>query len=333
MNFLQIFRILVPFVVVSFLLVFAFSFAFYINGFDGEKCALIDDDAEDDPSTPGFCTIGHSMRTTMSYFYSGPEPTTLWWLDQLFGIIITVVLLNVLIAVVSDAWADNKIQSNRAYWGYRIMFLREIEFMNNLFPKTWQRHQGEQQRHRRLLDWIDEIGDMRVLDTVHWSTYPYCAHIKSAQDYYKFARCPDKRKAEGELKQKLASCGSLERDYYWACRHVGSREVKVEDPNGGPTITFEMKTKWQIAKECFLYFALMPLGFFTFGILWPRRFRQAVFGMNTKVDAELSSKGGLEERLVALEAKLDSIAKEDRLAALESRLEAFLDAAHSKLHV
>ena len=60
--------------------------------------------------------------------------------------------------------------------------------------------------------------------------------------------------------------------------------------------------------EFFLYFALMPLGIVTFGILWPRRFRRAVFTMTTQLGRGLGKDASaqLEVRLATLEAKLDA---------------------------
>ena len=173
-----------PILVVSILVVFGFSFAFHINGFHDDGCSRGSPSAfadTEDAESPGFCTMTASLQTTMSFFYSGPDQTSLWWLDQLFGIVIVIVLLNVVIAIVSDAWSENKRHSNRAYWGYRLAFLKEIEAIHCF--RHLANHKRMSRGHR-FLDCIDRIDEIREV--------------------------------KGEMHKRLVSCGSLERDYYWA---------------------------------------------------------------------------------------------------------------------
>ena len=111
---------LVPFLVVSLVMIFGFSFTFYINRFDDEGCDPMSDEEA------SFCTISDSMLTTLNYFYSGPDDTGSWWLDQLFGLVAVVILLNVVIAVVSDAWEESQKLSAQAFWEFRVNFLFEV---------------------------------------------------------------------------------------------------------------------------------------------------------------------------------------------------------------
>ena len=71
-------------------------------------------------------------------FFCGPGMTNSWWLDQLFGLLIVVVLLNVVIAVVSDAWEDSQKQARTSFWKYRVSFLVDNGSMARnafFFPK------------------------------------------------------------------------------------------------------------------------------------------------------------------------------------------------------
>ncbi|KAL9186364.1 hypothetical protein ACHAXT_005602 [Thalassiosira profunda] len=91
---IKIFWCLVPFFVVSVLTLFAFSFMYY------------------------------SFKTTYTPFASGPEGNENI-LDFLFGLMIIIVLLNVVIAVVTEAWEDASEEANAAFWSYRLDLILE----------------------------------------------------------------------------------------------------------------------------------------------------------------------------------------------------------------
>ena len=108
-------------------MIYGFSFAFFVFQYDPDECYTehgAHDSNNDDDDAP-FCTLVDSTLTTLTFFYSGPERTGTWWLDLLFGLMAVVILLNVVIAIVSDAWAETQEEAIQAFWRYRINYLIE----------------------------------------------------------------------------------------------------------------------------------------------------------------------------------------------------------------
>ena len=82
----MIFSTLVPFFIVSSLLLLAFAYGFYVQG--NESCE----------------TITKCYGYVLAGFFNGSDDDTDDLLDIMFGVIAIVVLLNVVIAIVSEAW-------------------------------------------------------------------------------------------------------------------------------------------------------------------------------------------------------------------------------------
>lgn len=114
-----------PFVFVSVLVVFSFAFMFFMLGFDDETCAI--PDSED----ATFCQLNQSILTTFNFFYSGPDQTSSWMMDIIFGLVVVVILLNVVIAIVSDAWEESKKRIGVVFWTYKLDFLAEVESLSS----------------------------------------------------------------------------------------------------------------------------------------------------------------------------------------------------------
>lgn len=106
-------------------MIYGFSFAFFVFQYDPEECDVdnVNDDGTTEDGDAPFCTLTDATLTTLTFFYSGPDRTDTWWLDLLFGLMAVVVLLNVVIAIVSDAWADTQEEAVQAFWRYRINYL------------------------------------------------------------------------------------------------------------------------------------------------------------------------------------------------------------------
>ena len=93
---------LVPFFIVSSLLLLAFTYSYRMRG--AEACD----------------TLGTCFQFTLQGFFSGPEETSNL-LDMAFGIVVIIVLLNVVIAVVGDAWdsATDRASEVSRYCGHK----------------------------------------------------------------------------------------------------------------------------------------------------------------------------------------------------------------------
>ena len=100
---------MIPFIVVTFITLFAFAYMYFIHN-NGEEA------------------LWQSFKNTFSSFVSGPDET-MSTLDFLFGFLIVIVLLNVVIAIVSDAWSKSEEKARKAFWKYRFYSLK-IGFEN-----------------------------------------------------------------------------------------------------------------------------------------------------------------------------------------------------------
>ena len=66
----------------------------------------------------------HTTHVYTSFIYLGPiENDNI--LDFLFGISIVIILLNVIIAIVTEAWEDASEEANKAFWSYRLDLILE----------------------------------------------------------------------------------------------------------------------------------------------------------------------------------------------------------------
>ena len=73
----------------------------------------------------GFQTLGEAFVSIFGYFILGPDEV-ITPLDFVFGILIVIILLNVVIAIVSDAWAQATAEAARVFWEYRLEFILDV---------------------------------------------------------------------------------------------------------------------------------------------------------------------------------------------------------------
>lgn len=123
-----------PFLFVSFLVVFAFGFMYFMVETNEEECVLA---MSNSTSHWEFCTLGESILTVFNFFFNGPQQTNEWSMDIIFGVAVVIILLNVVIAIVSDAWFKSKEKIGRVFWAYRVNFLTEMESFSF---KKWEWH-------------------------------------------------------------------------------------------------------------------------------------------------------------------------------------------------
>ena len=117
---IKIFWALLPFMVVSIITLFAFSFMYYVQ--ESDSNAYYDPMPHSSPNP--FYPLIESFKTTYTPFASGPEGNDTF-LDFLFGFTIIIVLLNVVIAVVTEAWEDASAEADAAFWNYRLDLILE----------------------------------------------------------------------------------------------------------------------------------------------------------------------------------------------------------------
>jgi hypothetical protein len=101
---------LLPFAIVTLIVLVAFSFMYYIQNYGLE----------------GYETFKDAFYSIFSQFVGGPEPAT-GPLDLVFGILSVVILLNVVIAIASTSWANAVDTSLILLCKYRLELLRQVD--------------------------------------------------------------------------------------------------------------------------------------------------------------------------------------------------------------
>lgn len=116
---IKIFWAVIPFLVVSFVTLFMFSFMYFIKegGTNEEQVIVLEPELS-------YVTLMASFQTVL-YGFTGDTTTNRSLLDIFYGITVVIVLLNVIIAVVSEEWEDAVAEANSAFWCYRLDLILE----------------------------------------------------------------------------------------------------------------------------------------------------------------------------------------------------------------
>eukprot|EP00980_Cylindrotheca_fusiformis_P001598 scaffold363_cov56-Cylindrotheca_fusiformis.AAC.17 len=113
---------LIPFAIVSGIILLAFAFLFFLNNNDS-----VDAELED---------FGDAIRYSLAVFVRLPD-TTSNWLDVAFATISVIVLWNVAIAVVNQNWVDAKAQASKAFWIERLDIILELGRKGDDSDRKW----------------------------------------------------------------------------------------------------------------------------------------------------------------------------------------------------
>jgi len=262
-------RKLIPFLIVSALLICAFFYGFYVSSHQYcetiEKCAQV------------------TFQTIFNY---GPSPAS--FLDILFGIVIVIVLLNVVVAIVGEAWDDAATQSEMFFWKYRLDKIFQYQGLGKvrfIIPDLKSLDTG-------FLHFIDNLENISIQNDTSWSQEPYDivttkAHYDNPQDFF-----------DANLTRKVIEAKSLHADL-----HFGN--VHSKSLNDGAGLSFCDKLPivfWWLGK-CLFYLLVLISGIATCGLLLPKNFRSGIlsYGLFLHVEEEI------------VEEKNELIAQEDNM--------------------
>jgi len=208
-----------------------------------------------------------------------------------FGVIVLIILLNVVIAIVAEAWESASEQTSKNYWLYRLNKISEVRSL------------GEWGLTRilywlDLIGWIDKIPDVRVEDNVPWHVEEPFTKVKDKSMYDRphdyFPPCDA---------DKIQEAHSLQGALYWARR--GYKELKEKDSSKeqvGDKIQATrlwMQATWVCVKwvfSLFVYLILIGLGFATAGMSWPKNFRMWVLSVGVEEDSSNDKDDGTDKR-------------------------------------
>ncbi len=217
-------------------------------------------------------SISACYYIVLQSFFAGADGVA-DYLDVLFGIIIIVVLLNVVIAIVEQAWAKAADVTMRLFWMYRLEFLTE----NRIFKKS-----NRFKVLNKLKDWIDGVPDIKYTDRTKWAKYPF--NLVNTKEKYEN---PDGY-FNAELSRQIKETRSCQASLYWVEVEHYDRQKVVGDSTDNSLELLSNSTKlfWgriSILTEFFfqltLYTLLTFLGIFTCGWFWPRGLRRKILSV------------------------------------------------------
>mmetsp|Transcript_17604 Transcript_17604/g.24826 ORF Transcript_17604/g.24826 Transcript_17604/m.24826 type:complete len:1155 (-) Transcript_17604:261-3725(-) len=230
-----IFKTLIPFFIVTGLILTIFSYSFTLKG--NENCPLFEE----------------CYMWVLQGIFSGTDDTR-DVLDVLFGIISIIILLNVLIAIVSEAWGASLSQVEKLFWFYRLSYLSETKAFSyfNLSDN-------------RFFQFVDDFSFTPLTDTADWKDAPF--NLVSNKKMYE----NPEMFFQPTIAQKIIMARSLKATLYW---------IKLD--NLGKPFLAEIRIiaavlKWMTVSA--LYIVFLIFGLVTFGWSWPKDARRALLSV------------------------------------------------------
>jgi len=257
-GLLLILSTLIPFFIVSFLVLMFFAYSFRMSG-NHEGCD----------------TFTKCYYTVLVGFFSGAEGTE-DYLDVMFGVLAIIVLLNVVIAIVCNAWESAQRKADHIFWRFRLQFLTESRFCAYLGSKV-----SEGGIFEKIGKYIDETKDVRITDNTEWLRETY-EQVRNKEMYENPHDHFDR-----ELADKIESAQSLRADLYWARMNdtdIGNEENKKKDENNQMMRNFGSKYMTILKWLCLsiVYGVYIILGLVTAGFFWPRSLRCYILSIGMK---------------------------------------------------
>jgi len=259
-GLLMISRQLLPFLIVSMMLIAAFVYIFWMS--QRIQCDTL-------------VTCMQSMMSTIFAF--SPEESESGLLDFLFCLLIVVVLLNVVIAIVSESWAKAATNSNMLFWKYRLQKVGESEILKKCFRES---------STFSLLRYIDDLDKISYSTSIIWSNPPYdrvtsLCHYDKPEDYF-----------DHNIARKIRAAKSLQSDLYWnKIDKIDKVETSSKSTTSDELTMFEtVRIIFRWLCKCVFYILLVIIGMITGGIFVPKDFRSSLIsiGIRNAENDELS---------------------------------------------
>lgn len=254
----MIVRTMVPFLIILFLVNLAFTYMYWIISNQDEN--------QDECDTLGKC---------LSYMYGhlfdfAPQDEVVSIYDILFGVVVIIVLLNVVIAIVSETWKSTEKRSLMFLWESRLQRISQLQVvvrlrncLTNVCPKMGQ---------ISLFHFIDNLTNISYDNDVTWIQPPYNS-VTTKEQYDN-----PKEFFEPDIASKIIMAKSLKADLHWAemdARNKGKDTTGIQLASLDKIISI---FKW--LGSLMLYVILIILGTFTGGLCWPKNFRVGVLSVD-----------------------------------------------------
>jgi len=254
-GLMTIIQDLVPFLIVSLVLLVGFGEMYNIDSLASGECRNPTND-----NGMFFCTFGDSLFSTYALFVGGIEmadlasTTIMKVISIAFGFFVAVILLNVVIAIVSNSWDSVAEEGKEVFWNYRLLFLNDIKNYEEVFSCV---DGGDIQCVEGLTGFMDSCLD-RICKLL-WVRSEYWGNFDSVLD-----------------RVISSKYGGLS----WQYRYDSKQETN-------PVKKLFLTTKAAllviiVGMSACIWFLV---GLVTCGILWPKSMRRVIFGNAALVDS------------------------------------------------
>jgi hypothetical protein len=253
LGVLKILRALTPLFVVTGTALLAFAYTLRLQ--TSTYSTGVGEDSDVDDLT--CLTMKDCLLSTLDMFFNGQERMKNGF-DIAFAILLGLIMLNVVIAIVCDAWQSSETDASRIFWYFRLVFVTETSsynFLANLVPSYMS---------ESIEIYVDNAYVYGFWDNTPWLQLPY-KDIETRDQYidpYKYFN--------PTFAEKVKKARSLQGDLLWLQKDW----VKHQ-------------SIWHYYLEFFRcimqYFTLVIfhglfflLGFVTVGLLMPKSFRRRI---------------------------------------------------------
>jgi len=252
-GLLLIVKQLVPFIVVNLLVLWFFVYAWWIK-----------------ESVRGSANNTIKLRFQESFMLifdfserdsDNSDADTIGLLHILFALLIIIVLFNILIAIVGEAWQSSDQISNGLFWKYRLEKIKELRYA------TKYQRRFVDSRFSKLMEKIDNIRYISYGSDISWNKSPY--HLVDTRDHYENPQ----NYFGAEQSKVIHDARSLNATMYW------------EEMSGDVTSWRKAMILLGWFGSLIRYGMLVILGFPTLGILWPKKFRASLLSWDDSVEA------------------------------------------------
>jgi len=258
---------LTPFFGVTMLLLIAFGEMYMADNLANGRC-----DKEDGVEVETkFCSVGESLLSTLDFFMGGislaenADSGIMTTISIIYGFLITIVLLNVVIAIVSDSWAIVHEQGKNVYWQYRLIFLAEVKSYEEYLCIVSTKKSCIDMLMNRIDSALDKIISLLWIRE-YWGSFDSVIDRVTTEEY-----------------------GGLS----WQFNYDYKRA------SGWGKVVMVGKTMVLLAIFWFFVLLWFVAGLATVGLFWPRSIRRAIFGqmvIEEQSELEEISKEGRELR-------------------------------------
>lgn len=259
-GIVNIMKTLIPFFSVSMLVLAAFAQAYRL---DVNFQAPPADGWGDTMHSQCLSSFGDCFLAVLQGFFGGPDGT-FGRTDIIFGIIVVIVLLNVVIAIVSDSWEDSQAVASTAFWRSRVHWLAESAWMQVMEP-------DEVEIDIPIFKWIDGMKWIPFNDSVSWNKDEPYKLVSTKQEYEDPAYYFDK-----DYAKLIMDAHSLESSLFWL-KKDGENKMGVVALYGQLGIA---SLQWSLNN--LLYLILIIIGIPTLGLLWPMKFRLLIVSLGVE---------------------------------------------------